>query len=217
MPTIRIAKITALFVLYTSISSIFLNLGWVVPLEVLVDRSHFVAFAADEDQEKDQEKDTDKKSGQENVEQPPCPPCPDPVKVVIEGLAEKRAAIERDEELLAQERKRLEKFKQEIDEKLESLEALKQQISNDIEMLEQKKTDQELAKEAAFDAKMNSLVKVYSGMKPKKAAAIVDEMDVDVAKQIFSRMRESSASQILAFVNSEKAAKISERIAFKKK
>ncbi len=33
----------------------------------------------------------------------------------------------------------------------------------------------------------------------------------------FLRMREVSASQILAFVESEKAAKISERLAFRKK
>ena len=216
MLTIKIAKIpriAALLILYTSVLSVFLNLGWMVPFEALVGSSPCAALAADDNQEKD----TEEKPEQENAEQPPCPPCPDPAKVVLEGLAERRAAIEKDGELLEEERKRLEKFKEEIDGKLEALEALKQQISNDIATLEQKKTDQELAKEAAFDARMDSLVKVYSGMKPKKAAAIVDEMDVDVAKQIFSRMRESSASQILAFVDSEKAAKISERIVFKKK
>ncbi len=150
----------------------------------------------------------------ENV---PCPPCPDPAKVVLEGLEEKRAVIARDEERLAEEKKRLEKFKQEIDEKLEALGALQQQIRDDLATLDQRKTDQELEREAALDARMNTLVKVYSGMKPQKAAAIVDKMDIEVAKQIFSRMRETSSAQILAFVDSEKAAKISERIVFKKK
>ncbi|MDY0219644.1 MAG: hypothetical protein RBR67_00700 [Desulfobacterium sp.] len=213
MATIRIAKTAALFILYTSVWSTLLSPGWGGSFEALAGSFHRAAFAADDDQEKNREANT----GQENGGQAPCPPCPDPAKVVLEGLAERRAAIERDGELLEQERRMLAKFKQEIDEKLEALEALKQQINNDIAILEQKKTDQELASEAAFDARMNSLVKVYSGMKPKKAAAIVDEMDVDVAKQIFSRMRESAASEILAFVESEKAAKISERIVFRKK
>jgi flagellar motility protein MotE (MotC chaperone) len=42
-------------------------------------------------------------------------------------------------------------------------------------------------------------------------------MTLEVAQEIFLRMRESSAAQILAFVAAEKAAKISERLAFKKK
>ena len=58
---------------------------------------------------------------------------------------------------------------------------------------------------------------MYAGMKPKDAAQIVDKMTLDVAQEIFLRMREASASQILSFVESEKAAKISERLAFKKK
>lgn len=185
---------------------IFLGMGW-------QDR-HGMAFAADDNAEKT----TAVENGAgEDIKKAPCPPCPDPAKVVLKGLEEKRAAIAEDQERLEQEKKRLEKFKEEIDEKLEALGTLKQQIQDDLAKLEQRKTEQELESQAAFDAKMNTLVKVYSGMKPKKAAAIVDKMDIEVAKQIFSRMRETSAAQILAFVDSEKAAKISERIAFKKK
>ncbi|ACN16782.1 conserved hypothetical protein [Desulforapulum autotrophicum HRM2] len=185
---------------------IFLGMGW-------QDR-HGMAFAADDNAEKT----TAVENGAgEDIKKAPCPPCPDPAKVVLKGLEEKRAAIAEDQERLEQEKKRLEKFKEEIDEKLEALGTLKQQIQDDLAKLDQRKTEQELESQAAFDAKMNTLVKVYSGMKPKKAAAIVDKMDIEVAKQIFSRMRETSAAQILAFVDSEKAAKISERIAFKKK
>ena len=58
---------------------------------------------------------------------------------------------------------------------------------------------------------------MYAGMKPKNAAQIVDKMNLEVAQEIFLRMREASAAQILAFVDSGKAAKISERLAFKRK
>jgi flagellar motility protein MotE (MotC chaperone) len=173
-----------------------------------------LAFAQDEKATAEDE--GEKKPADGKADKTPCPECPDPAKVVLEGLEEKRAAIAMDQERLDQEKKRLETFKEEIDEKLAKLDALKQQIDADLARIEQKKTEQEIQKQAAFDAKMNRLVKMYSGMKPKKAAAIVDKMDIEVAKQIFSRMGETSAGQILAFVDSERAAKISERIAFKK-
>jgi flagellar motility protein MotE (MotC chaperone) len=54
-------------------------------------------------------------------------------------------------------------------------------------------------------------------MKPKRAAKIVDKMELEVARQIFSRMREASAALILSNVDSEKAAKITEHLAYKKK
>ncbi len=145
------------------------------------------------------------------------PPCPDPAEVVLRGLAEKKQDIEALRNALDQEKKDLQRYEEQIDEKLASLEAMKQQIQKDLALLDEKKSEQERAKEAAYEAKMNRLVKMYAGMKPKDAAQIVDEMTLDVAQEIFFRMRETSASQILSFVDSQKAAKISERLAFRRK
>lgn len=147
---------------------------------------------------------------------PECPECPDPAKVVLRGLEEKKNSIARAQKSLDQQRKELETYEAQIDEKLVQLTALKDQIKEDMARLEEKKTQQELDQEAAFEAKMARLVKMYAGMKPKSAALIVDQMELEVAQEIFLRMREASASQILAFVDSAKAAKISERLAFKK-
>ncbi|MFO7885417.1 MAG: hypothetical protein R6U68_11390, partial [Desulfobacteraceae bacterium] len=105
----------------------------------------------------------------------------------------------------------------EIDLKLEKLTELKKQIEADFKALNKKKTEKEQEQEAVFEARLQRLVKMYAGMKPKKAAEIVNRMELDVAGQIFSRMRETAAAEILANVESEKAAKISERMAYKKK
>ena len=148
---------------------------------------------------------------------PECPECPDPAKVVLQGLEEKKKAVAEASETLAKEKKELETYEAQIDEKLESLTALKKQIEADMAQLEEKKTAKEQQEAAAFEAKMNRLVKMYASMKPKAAAEIVNKMELSVAYEIFLRMREVSASQILAFVESEKAAKISERLAFKKR
>lgn len=148
---------------------------------------------------------------------PECPECPDSAKIVLRGLEDKKIQIEKSQEDLAQEKKELERYEEQIDEKLATLERLKKQITDEMVQLETKKTQQELEIEAAYEAKLGRLVKMYAGMKPKDAAQIVDKMTLDVAQEIFLRMREASASQILSFVESEKAAKISERLAFKKK
>ncbi|NOX35001.1 MAG: hypothetical protein GXP56_14945 [Deltaproteobacteria bacterium] len=148
---------------------------------------------------------------------PKCPECPDPAKVVLRGLEDKKTMIEKQHKALLQEKKELEVFEGQIDDKLESLKNLKKQIKEDMALLTKKKTRKQQEKDAAYEAKIGRLVKMYAGMKPKNAARIVDKMNLEVAQEIFLRMRETSASPILSFVDSEKAAKISERLAFKRK
>jgi flagellar motility protein MotE (MotC chaperone) len=174
------------------------------------------AFAEDE---KKQEEDGAEKKGETEEENPcpECPECPDPAKVVLRGLEDKKTMIEKQRKALVQEKKELETFEEQIDEKLENLKTLKKQIEADVALLKKEKTRKENQKEAAYEAKIGRLVKMYAGMKPKSAAQIVDKMNLEVAREIFLRMREASASQILSFVDSEKAAKISERLAFKRK
>ncbi len=199
-------------------------------------KTHFAsldqAFAADDDKkdkkgkEDDKDKKDKKKKGSEEDDLglkdpkdpcPECPECPDPAKVALRGLEDKRKKIEKSRQEMEKERKELERYEEQIDEKLENLTDLKKQIESDMALLEDKKTQKQVNKEAAYEAKIGRLVKMYAGMKPKAAAQIVDKMNLEVAQEIFLRMREASASQILAFVDSEKAAKISERLAFKKK
>ena len=148
---------------------------------------------------------------------PECPECPDPAKVVLRGLDEKKKSIAKESESVDKKKKDLERYEEQIDEKLVQLKKLKEQINNDFALLEKKKSEKELAQEAQFEKRLNSLVKTYAGMKPKNAARIVDKMELEVARKIFSRMRETSAAKILANVDSAKAAKITEYLAYKKK
>jgi len=174
-----------------------------------------------EDEKKDGEKNPDQsKVDGEGVQEDPCPECPecpDPAKVVLRGLEDKKTSVEKQHQALLAERKELTMFEEQIDEKLENLQTLKKQIEDDLALLNKNKTQKEQEKEAAYETKIGRLVKMYAGMKPKSAAEIVNKMNLEVAQEIFLRMREASASEILASVDSEKAAKISERLAFKKK
>ena len=172
------------------------------------------AFAEDKEEKKPTDPAKDQAEG--DAPCPECPECPDPAKIVLRGLEDKKLLIEKSQKELAREKKELERYEEQIDEKLIALGALKKQINADMASLEEKKTQKYFEKEAAYEAKIQRLVKMYAGMKPKKAALIVDKMTLEVAQEIFLRMREASAAQILAFVDSGKAAKISERLAYKK-
>ena len=199
---------------------LFLVTGAFVAVSYMIPGQPPDVLAEDEKEEKPpaQEEAGDKEgSDGEEAPCPECPECPDPAKVVLLGLEEKKQAVAQESEKLAMEKKELETYEAQIDEKLASLTALKKQIEEDMARLENKKSAKEQEEDAAFEAKMNRLVKMYAGMKPKAAAQIVNKMELSVAYEIFLRMREASASQILAFVESEKAAKISERLAFKKR
>ncbi len=170
-----------------------------------------IAYGADDDEDK-------KEEGEEGKEQPcpECPECPDPAKVILKGLEEKKQAIEKERQAVEQEKKQLEQYAAQVDEKLESLAALHKQIQEDMALLDKKKTRKQIEEEQKFEAKFAKLVKLYTGMKPKNAAAIINKMDLSVAQDLFLRMRGESASKILGFVDAEKAAKISEFLAYKK-
>ncbi|MCP3941213.1 MAG: hypothetical protein GY710_07000 [Desulfobacteraceae bacterium] len=168
-------------------------------------------------EEEEKKTETDPAKGDGETPCPECPECPDTAMVVLRGLEDKKILIEKNKKELDQEKKELARYEEQIDEKLSALANLKKQINDDMALLEEKKTRAQLQKEAVYEAKLARLVKMYAGMKPKNAALIVDQMTLDVAQEIFLRMREASAAQILAYVDSAKAAKISERLAFKQK
>jgi len=176
----------------------------------------YVFAADDKTGEPEKDKRSDAKEGSENpcIE---CPECPDPAKVVLRGLEDKKTKIDKEQERLVQTKKELEIFEKQIDEKLENLKVLKKQIKENLELLAKKKTQWEEEKDAAYEEKVNRLVKMYAGMRPKKAALIIDAMNLEVAQEIFLRMRQAPASQILSYVDSSKAAKISERLVLKRK
>lgn len=200
----KLSLIILSLVLFLSVSGI-----------VLTAKNDFIrsVYAADEQVENVTESKDPKPANTESD----CPECPDPAKVVLRGLEDKKKSIAKESENMLKRKKELERYEEQIDEKLAQLKKLKEQINNDLALLEKKKSEKEMEQDAEFEKRLSSLVKTYAGMKPKNAAKIVDKMELEVARQIFSRMRESSAAQILANVDSEKAANITEHLAYKKK
>jgi flagellar motility protein MotE (MotC chaperone) len=68
-------------------------------------------------------------------------------------------------------------------------------------------------KEQGFkDEKINHLVTLYSAMDSSKAAKIMDKLNIDTVVRILANMKGKSAGQILASMNADKGATISEKL-----
>ncbi|MBW1720700.1 MAG: hypothetical protein JRH13_09315 [Deltaproteobacteria bacterium] len=128
---------------------------------------------------------------------------PEPSSETLERKAQELRAKElelqkREQELLP--------LKAEIEEKLAQLNELQLRLTAYAKQL----ADREKALE---DAKMAHLVALYSAMEPARAAAIMDKLKIQTVVLILRHMKGKSAGKILAMMNPERGALISEKLA----
>lgn len=103
---------------------------------------------------------------------------------------------------IQREKEELELLRTEVDEKIVELEELQKTIETLMAELE-----------GAYGKKEKHLIKILSGMKPKKAAPMVDKLDMDLVVKLFGKMKSDKVGQILLYLEPEKAARISENLA----
>lgn len=115
-------------------------------------------------------------------------------------LAERKKQLDQRENDLNKLAEQIEKQKVEISEKLTKLEATRVQISKALE-----------EKIKADDGKVETLVQMYTNMKPAQAAKIFESLDEDLVIEILGRMKKKSAADILNLIKAEKAQIFAER------
>ncbi|MDD4556301.1 MAG: hypothetical protein PHE89_03105 [Alphaproteobacteria bacterium] len=116
---------------------------------------------------------------------------------------------------LAERREALEVRSREIDKKAIQLKVTEEQIEQKLSQLKQyeqklyslMKDYDEHEKE-----KINSLVKLYSTMKPKDAARIFDTMDIDIVVALLKEMKPSTSSAILSQMDVKKTQLVTNRL-----
>lgn len=113
---------------------------------------------------------------------------------VFQDLAERRKELEAKEREFVTREALLKAAEQELDRKYQEL----NQLRGELEELLQEQSDEE-------KARIDSLVKIYEGMKPKDAARIFDTLDLDILTSVVSKMSERKLSPILAAMNPERA------------
>lgn len=113
---------------------------------------------------------------------------------ILQELAERREALDLRSQEIDKRAIQLKVAEDEIDKKLRQLQEYEAKLKKLINTYSDKEK-----------AQLNSLVKVYSSMKPKDAARIFDTFDMDILVAILKEMKPSVSSSILAQMNALKA------------
>lgn len=121
---------------------------------------------------------------------------------VLQQLAKRREELELRARQLDEREALIQAAERRMDQKMAELKALQATVED----LLAKRSDEE-------EAKLKSLVKMYENMKPKDAAQVFEEMDMDVLLDVVDRMSERKAAPIIALVTPTRAKEITFELA----
>ena len=84
---------------------------------------------------------------------------------------------------------------------------------NQLDALRQRLEALEAARQDRNEASWHGLVRIYEAMKPKDAAAILDNLEMPVLLQVMDRMRETKAALVLAAMLPDRARALTSELA----
>ena len=125
---------------------------------------------------------------------------------LLQELSKRRKELDIREQVLIQREGLLTAAEVRIERQLAVLEKVKAEIDGLI-----KKYDEQEEKE------MKSLVMIYEKMKPKEAARIFDQLEMDVLLQVIDRMKSTKTAPVLAAMLPARAKELTMRIAERRK
>lgn len=123
---------------------------------------------------------------------------------VLQQLAKRRAELDMRSRQLDEREAIVAAAEQRMEQKMAELRALQ----TTVEDLLAKRSDQE-------EAQLQTLALTYEKMKPKDAAQVFEEMDMDLLKDLVSRMKTSRVAPILALVSPTKVKELTLELAEK--
>ena len=121
---------------------------------------------------------------------------------VLHQLAARRAALDRREREIDQRAALIERAAADLEQQIARLSALHAEIAAAIG-----------AHDAAEEARLASLIKIYETMKPKAAAEIFDRLEMPVLIEVVERMREVKSADVLARMSPVKAKQVTSELA----
>ena len=121
---------------------------------------------------------------------------------VLERLVDRRAELDRRNEELDMRDNLLKATETRIDEKINKLKEMEATLNS----LLQAHDEQE-------KAQMDSLVKIYEKMKPKDAARIFNDLEMEILIDVASKIKEAKMASILAAMNGKRANKLTVELA----
>ena len=130
------------------------------------------------------------------------PPISDGERGVLLELRQRRQELDAREATLVARESVLAAAEQKITARVAELQALQKKL----EALD-------AARQQREDAGWQGLVKVYETMKPRDAAAIFNDLDMQVLLQVVDRMKEAKAAPVLAAMQPDKARELTTKLA----
>lgn len=121
---------------------------------------------------------------------------------VLQKLVQRRDQLDARERDIARREDLLKAAEDQIDRKVAELKSLQSTIQS----LLRQYNEQE-------DSKMISLVKIYENMKPKEAAKIFEQLDMQILLDVIERMKEQRVAPILAEMDPAKARTVTSELA----
>ncbi|QPJ65177.1 MAG: hypothetical protein G3M78_07155 [Candidatus Nitrohelix vancouverensis] len=118
-------------------------------------------------------------------------------------------------EMIEKKNRELKKKEEELKVKEQQLQALEQKVRQELREinLALAKSERQIGiKNEQVAQNIESLIKVYSSMKPEEAANILEAVDEELAIQIITGMKAQIAGQVLSQLNVKIAKAISERM-----
>lgn len=130
--------------------------------------------------------------------QPAASAAPDPrleaERALLESLRNRRQEIERRAAELAQRELLLAAAERRLEQRLEEMRAIQARLESESRARDQRE-----------EAGIRQLVRVYEAMRPRDAAAILDELEMPVLLQVMDRMRDAKAAPVLAAMRPDRA------------
>ncbi len=126
---------------------------------------------------------------------PPAePPVNEAERALLLDLRARRTALDAREQALANREATQAAAEQQLSERIAQLTALQARL----EQLDQTRRERD-------DANWRGLVKTYEAMRPRDAAAILNDMDPALLLQVLDRMKEAKAALVLAAMQPDRA------------
>ena len=123
---------------------------------------------------------------------------------LLQDLANRREQLDVREKQIDMREKLLQATEQRMDGKIARLESLVAQIGELVQ-----------AHEKQENAQLRSIVKVYENMKPKRAAKILERLNMDIQVEVAMRMKEVKMAPIMAAMSEEGARKLTSELAMR--
>jgi flagellar motility protein MotE (MotC chaperone) len=125
---------------------------------------------------------------------PPPPPVSEAERTLLQDLRQRRAELDGREAAIGLRENVLASAEKRLSARVAELTALQQRLES-----------LETARRERDEKSWAGLVKVYETMKPRDAAAIFNDLDMNVLLQVLDRMKESKAAPVLAAMQPDRA------------